>query len=63
MAHSRWIGGKDLLLERQELRRELARLRTENERLRGALVEQVLSEVHSSSKNGSANSGASSGGC
>lgn len=63
MAHSRWIGGQELLRERQELRSELALLRAENERLRGALVEQVLSEVQSSSQERSASSGAPSGGC
>jgi hypothetical protein len=45
VSHSTWINALDLLRERQALRSELDRLRAENERLRGALVDEVSAEV------------------
>ena len=46
MTHSGWINALDLLREREALRTEAAHLRAENERLRSALVDDVLSEMH-----------------
>ena len=43
--HSSWINAQDLLCQRAALRLEVAHLRAENERLRGALVEEVLGEM------------------
>jgi hypothetical protein len=63
VTHSTWINAEDLLRERTVLRTELARLRAENERLRGALVEEVYSEVQHASKHAPAEACASSNGC
>lgn len=60
MTHSGWINPQDLLRERDALRTEVARLRTENERLRGALVDEVVAEVQDASKHAFAESCASS---
>ena len=63
MTHSGWINPQDLLREREALRTEVARLRTENERLRGALVDEVVAEVQDVSKHAFAESCASTNGC
>ena len=63
MPHSGWINARDLLCERWALRRELARVRAENERLRGALVHEVIAEMHDVSEHRSAQSCAPSNGC
>ena len=63
VSHSTWINAQDLLSERQVLRKELARLRAENERLRGALVDEVAAEMHEASEHRSAKPCAASTGC
>ena len=63
MTHSGWINPQDLLREREALRTEVAGLRAENERLRGALVDEVLAEVQAVSKHAFAESCPSSNGC
>jgi hypothetical protein len=45
MNRSGWINAQDLLSERARLRADVERLRAENQRLRGALVDEVLAEV------------------
>jgi hypothetical protein len=45
MTHSGWLNAQDLLCQRTALRAEVARLRAENERLRGALVHEVTSAM------------------
>jgi hypothetical protein len=49
MTRSGWINAADLLGERGQLRAEVARLQAENERLRSALVEEVLADMHGGS--------------
>jgi hypothetical protein len=63
VTRSGWINALDLLRERETLRTEVAHLRAENERLRSALVEDVLAEVHDGSGHAAAASCASSSGC
>jgi chorismate mutase len=63
MSHSTWINAQDLLSERAALRTEVAKLRTENERLRDALVAEVLVEVRDSSEHALVEPCASSAGC
>jgi hypothetical protein len=50
MTRSGWINAEDLLSERSQLRAEVARLQAENERLRSALVEEVLADVQGGSE-------------
>ena len=63
VSHSEWINAQDLLRERQALRSELARLRAENQRLRGALVDEVFATVQDVAGHTPARSCASSTGC
>ena len=51
MTRSGWINAEDLLRERSQLRAEVARLKVENERLRSALVEEVIADVVGGSRN------------
>jgi regulator of replication initiation timing len=60
VTHTAWINAQDLLRERAALRTEVAHLRAENERLRGALVNEVFAEMRDVSKHASAESCASS---
>jgi hypothetical protein len=50
MTRSGWINAEDLLSERSQLRAEVARLQAENERLRSALVEEVLADARGRSE-------------
>jgi len=60
---STWINAQDLLCQRNALRLEVAHLRAENERLRGALVEEVLAEMHEGAEDSRAQPRTSSTGC